>query len=132
MGAVRWSSDTMQSAKVDKFLRIGILVLAAALAYAIYGGIHERVIAAGDAAPEFSVKADNGRTVSLPDFGGKILVLNFWATWCPPCVQETPSLSEFARQYAAKGVVVLGISVDKDQKAYDAFLQRFRPNFMTV
>ena len=54
-------------------------------------------------------------TVSLPNFGGKLLVLNFWATWCPPCVQETPSLSQFAATYAPKGVVVLGISVDRDR-----------------
>ena len=59
-------------------------------------------------------------------------MLNFWATWCPPCIQETPSLSQFAAQYAAKGVVVLGVSVDKDEKAYRAFLQRFHPAFLTA
>src|SRR5882757_7747311 len=122
----------MQRAKVDKSLRIGIVVLVAALVYVIYAGIHERVIAAGDNAPEFTIKADTGQTVSVPNFGGKLLVLNFWATWCPPCVQETPSLSEFARRYAARGVVVLGISVDKDEKAYRAFLERFKPAFLTV
>ena len=59
-------------------------------------------------------------------------MLNFWATWCPPCVQETPSLSQFAAAYANKGVVVLGVSVDKDEKAYNAFLQKFNPNFLTA
>jgi thiol-disulfide isomerase/thioredoxin len=68
--------------------------------------------------------------VSLPNFGGKLLVLNFWATWCPPCVQETPSLSQFAATYANKGVVVLGVSVDKDEKAYRNFLQKFNPAFL--
>ena len=58
-------------------------------------------------------------------------MLNFWATWCPPCVEETPSLSEFARQFAPKGVVVLGVSVDKDEKAYRAFLEQHRPAFLT-
>lgn len=120
------------NSKVDRYLRIGILMLGFALVYVIYASIYERVIAAGDAAPEFSVKADTGETVALPNFGGKILVLNFWATWCPPCVQETPSLSEFARQYKSKGVVVLGISVDKDEAAYNKFLQRFRPHFLTL
>jgi len=103
-----------------------------ALVSAIYAGIHERVVAAGDSAPAFTLKADNGRTVALKDFGGKVLVLNFWATWCPPCVQETPSLSQFAADYAGKGVVVFGVSVDKDEKAYQAFLQRFRPAFLTA
>src|ERR1051325_1134771 len=106
----------MQRAKIDQALRAGIVVLAAALVYVIYAGIHQRVVQAGDVAPGFTIKADSGQTVSIPNFGGKLLVLNFWATWCPPCVQETPSLSEFARQYKSRGVVVLGVSVDRDEK----------------
>jgi cytochrome c biogenesis protein CcmG, thiol:disulfide interchange protein DsbE len=122
----------MKSAKTDRLLRAGMGLLTIALVYVIYAAIHERVVVAGDTAPEFSVRTETGQTVSLPDFKGKVLVLNFWASWCPPCVQETPSLSAFAAAYANKGVVVLGISVDKDEKAYRAFLQRFRPNFLTV
>jgi cytochrome c biogenesis protein CcmG/thiol:disulfide interchange protein DsbE len=122
----------MKKSYTDRLLRAGIVVLSAVLIFLIYSGIHERIVVAGDSAPEFSIRADNGRTVTLPDFGGKVLVLNFWATWCPPCVQETPSLSAFAAAYASKGVVVLGISVDKDEKAYRAFLQKFAPQFLTV
>src|SRR5215475_4165791 len=117
----------MQNLKTDRLLRGGIVFLSAVLIYFIYSGIHERVVVAGDSAPEFTIRADNGRTVSLPNFGGKVLVLNFWATWCPPCVQETPSLSQFAATYANKGVVVLAVSVDRDEQAYRAFLQKFSP-----
>src|SRR5215510_8282432 len=113
----------MKQAKTDKMIRLGVGVLTVALVFAIYIGMHEKVVVAGDSAPEFSIKADNGRTISVPDFGGKVLVLNFWATWCPPCVEETPSLSRFAADYAPSGVVVLAISVDKDEKAYREFLQ---------
>ena len=120
----------MPTTNTDRLLRGGIVLLSAVLVYFIYSGIHERVVIAGDSAPEFTIRADNGRTVSLPNFGGKILVLNFWATWCPPCVQETPSLSQFAAAYASKGVVVLGISVDKDENAYRAFLKKFNPAFL--
>src|SRR5215831_13456019 len=122
----------MESRKTDTMLRVGIGVLTVALVFAIYIGIHERVIMAGDTAPGFSITADNGKTVSLPNFGGKVLVLNFWATWCPPCVQETPSLSRFAAQMAPSGVVVLAISVDKDEKAYKDFLARMKPAFLTA
>jgi len=122
----------MKNTRTDTLLRVGIGLLLTAMSVAIYAGIHERVVMAGDSAPRFTIKADNGRTVTLPNFGGKVLVLNFWATWCPPCVQETPSLSRFAAEYAPKGVVVLGVSVDKDLKAYDAFLQKFRPAFLTA
>jgi len=116
----------------DKLLRLGIVVLTAALVFTIYLGIHERVVIAGDSAPEFTITTDNGRTVSVPNFGGKLLVLNFWATWCPPCVEETPSLSQLAAQYGDKGVVVLGISVDRDENAYRKFLDKYKPAFMTV
>jgi thiol-disulfide isomerase/thioredoxin len=122
----------MKNTRTDTLIRAGIGLLLLALVGAIYAGIHERIVVAGDTAPGFTIKADNGQTVSLPKFGGKILVLNFWATWCPPCVQETPSLSRFAAEYANKGVVVLGVSVDKDLKAYDGFLQKFRPAFLTA
>jgi len=122
----------MQSSNTDRLLRGGIVLLSAVLVFFIYSGIHERVVVAGDTAPDFTITADNGQTVSLPDFKGKLLVLNFWASWCPPCVQETPSLSQFAATYAPKGVVVLGISVDKDEKAYKNFLQKFKPNFLTA
>src|ERR1700694_2137452 len=120
----------MRSGKTDRILRVSIGLLLITLVYVISTAIHERVVVAGDAAPEFTITADNGRTVSLPNFGGKLLVLNFWATWCPPCVQETPSLSQFAATYAGKGVVVLGVSVDKDEKAYRAFLRKFNPAFL--
>src|SRR5262245_10545812 len=121
----------MKNAKIDRMLRIGIVVLLAAFVFVIHAAIYQRVVVAGDSAPEFSVTADNGKTVSLPNFGGKVLILNFWASWCQPCVEETPSLSQFAQDYANKGVVVLGMSVDKDEKAYNAFLNRFHPTFLT-
>ena len=108
------------------------MLLSAVLVFFIYSGIHERVVVAGDSAPDFTITADTGQTVSVPNFKGKLLVLNFWASWCPPCVEETPSLSQFAATYAPKGVVVLGVSVDKDEKAYKNFLQRFKPNFLTA
>jgi peroxiredoxin len=122
----------MPSVKTDRALRAAIGLLLIAFVYVIYDATRERVVVAGDTAPAFRIAAEGGRTVSVPDFGGKLLVLNFWATWCPPCVEETPSLSEFAAQFAGKGVVVLGVSVDKDEKAYRAFLQQFRPAFLTA
>jgi len=122
----------MRSVKTDRLLRAAMVLLMVGLVYVIYAAIHQRVVVAGDAAPEFSVRADSGRTISLPNFGGKVLVLNFWASWCAPCVQETPSLSAFAAAYADKGVVVLGISVDKEEKSYRGFVQKFQPAFQTA
>ena len=122
----------METVKVNRFLRAGISLLAIALVYVIYGAVHERIVEAGDRAPDFTVTADNGRSVSVSQFGGKLLVLNFWASWCQPCVEETPSLSAFADQYHDKGVVVLAVSVDKDPQAYRKFIERFHPTFLTA
>ncbi len=72
------------------------------------------------------------KTITPTSFGGRVLILNFWAAWCEPCVEETPSLNQFARQTAGSGVVVLGISVDKNQKLYDQFRRRFRVAFETA
>jgi cytochrome c biogenesis protein CcmG, thiol:disulfide interchange protein DsbE len=130
--AERTSSSSSNRASLDWVLRAGIVVLSVALVYVLYAAIHEHVVVAGDKAPGFTVTTDDGHSISVPNFGGKLLVLNFWASWCAPCVEETPSLSEFARRYADKGVVVLGVSVDRDASAYQKFLQRFRPTFLTA
>ena len=122
----------MQTVKTDRFLRVAICVMVIALVYVLYGAIHEHVVVAGDKAPDFTINADNGRAVSLPNFGGKLLVLNFWASWCQPCIGETPSLSEFSDEYRNKGVVVLGVSVDQNPEAYQKFLERFHPAFLVA
>jgi peroxiredoxin len=122
----------MSSAKTDRILRVAIGLLMGLFVYVLYASIHERLIGVGDSAPNFTIMADNGRPMSPASFGGRLLVLNFWATWCPPCVEETPSLNQFQREMAGSGVVVLGISVDKDEKAYRAFLNRAKVSFLTA
>lgn len=86
----------------------------------------------GGPAPAFSIKTDEGKVVTTSSFGGKILVLNFWATWCAPCVQEIPSLNEFQRRFTKSGVVVLAISVDKNDRKYRTFLSRIPVSFETA
>jgi cytochrome c biogenesis protein CcmG, thiol:disulfide interchange protein DsbE len=122
----------MKSVKIDWILRGTLVLLSGLLVFVLYSAIHERVVVAGDQAPAFAVTAETGRSVSVPNFGGKLLVLNFWASWCGPCIEETPSLTRFAQNYSGKGVVVLGISVDQNEKAYRAFLQKYSPGFLTA
>ena len=112
-------------------LGILIAVFLGVVGYAVYQP-PEHVVIAGEQAPPFTITSENGRTVALPGFGGKLLVLNFWASWCPPCVEETPSLSKFAQDYAGRGVVVMAISVDSNEQAYRRFLQRYKPQFLTA
>jgi cytochrome c biogenesis protein CcmG/thiol:disulfide interchange protein DsbE len=85
----------------------------------------------GSAAPDVTVQdAQNKFTIS--QFRGQVLVLNFWATWCPPCVEEMPSLVEMQRRMKAKGVTVLAVSVDVDENAYKQFLKEHNVNLLTA
>jgi peroxiredoxin len=85
----------------------------------------------GSAAKDFSLQ-DSDRKVNLNQFRGQVLVLNFWATWCPPCVEELPSLMNMQDRLRGRGVVVLGVSIDVDQAAYHRFLKERNVNFLTV
>ena len=86
----------------------------------------------GGRAPDFSIKTDQGREVTPTSFGGKVLVLNFWATWCAPCVEEIPSLNELQKRFANSGVVVVAVSVDKKPEKYRRFLDRIHVAFETT
>ncbi len=64
-------------------------------------------------APEFRLFDEAGVRRTMGEFHGKVVVLNFWATWCAPCIEEMPALDRIGREYAAKGVVVLGVAMDE-------------------
>ena len=122
----------MPAKKSERLLQGLIVVLLVVLVYIIADSLRDKVVIVGDTAPDFRITADNGREITRSNFGGKVLVLNFWATWCPPCLEEMPSLDEFQRRLAPSGVVVLGVSVDKSDKAYREFLRRTRVSFLTA
>ena len=122
----------MPTFKLERIIQTTIGLLLCVFVYVIFDSFHERIVVVGDSAPDFSITADNGRTITPSNFGGKLLVLNFWATWCPPCIEELPSLIAFQERFAKSGVVVLGLSVDKDEKAYKDFVTRARLSFLTA
>ena len=122
----------MQTVKTERVLQILIGCLLIAFAYVIADSFREKIVNVGDSAPDFTITADDGRQISVDHFGGKVLVLNFWATWCPPCVEEMPSLNELQKRMAGSGVVVLGVSVDKNERAYRQFLQKAKVSFLTA
>lgn len=64
-------------------------------------------------AAEFVLTTTEGESISLSAYRGKVVILDFWATWCPPCRMEIPHFNELAKEYGDKGLVVLGVSVDK-------------------
>jgi cytochrome c biogenesis protein CcmG/thiol:disulfide interchange protein DsbE len=85
---------------------------------------------AGKTAPAFAFIMD-GRPMQLSDLRGKVVVLNFWASWCPPCVEETPALNRLQARIAQRGGMVLGISVNEDEADYTKFLKEQSVSFPT-
>jgi cytochrome c biogenesis protein CcmG/thiol:disulfide interchange protein DsbE len=117
---------------LNKVLRALLVVLTVCFATVIGWSLRDSSAKEGGRAPDFSVKTDQGTVVTANSFGGKVLVLNFWATWCAPCVQEIPSLSEFQKRFANSGVVVVAVSVDKSEQKYRTFLERIHVSFETA
>ncbi len=112
---------------------IGLLgALGLALAGLVIFSLRDTTAKEGGSAPAFTITTDQGKTITPDSFGGKLLVLNFWASWCAPCVQEIPSLNVFQRRFSDKGVVVVAISIDKSAEKYKSFLQRIPTSFATA
>ena len=65
-------------------------------------------------APDFTLPAVDGSMVSMSDYRGKVILVDFWATWCPPCQEMIPVLSKLHKKYSDKGLVILGVSLDRD------------------
>src|SRR5277367_4763640 len=85
---------------------------------------------AGKTAEDFSMTL-NGKPAHLSDLRCRVVVLNFWASWCKPCVEETPGLIQLQQRIASRNGVVLGISVDEDEDAYRKFILEHGVNFPT-
>jgi cytochrome c biogenesis protein CcmG/thiol:disulfide interchange protein DsbE len=94
-----------------------------------YGGSRPKHI--GDTAPDFTLQ-DSDRKVTLSDYRGQVVVLNLWASWCPPCVEETPALIAMQQRLKDKGVTILAVSIDEDGDAYHRFIKEHGINFITV
>ena len=92
------------------------------------GGQEEEAVYVND----FTLMDLDKNEVSLSDFQGKIVILNFWATWCPPCREEIPDFIEVNNLYKDKNVQLIGVSVDTDIKALDDFVKEFGINYLTL
>ncbi len=83
-------------------------------------------------APNWSLKNLDGKTVRLSDFRGKVVVLDFWTTWCPPCRQEIPGLIELQKKYGTNGLVVIGVSLDEEPRMVKPVVQNLKVTYPVV
>lgn len=113
----------------SKFLSL----LVVSFVWGLFPTIQAKPLRVGDTVSEFSVSGGPQRPpVSFSKLKGKVILLNFWATWCPPCVQEMPSMDELNRRLKAKPFMVVGISVDERWEDLDAFFNKLNrpPTFL--
>ncbi|MBW1730314.1 MAG: TlpA family protein disulfide reductase [Deltaproteobacteria bacterium] len=103
-----------------------VLIIVAVCLFAI--GCHNDV-GAGPQAPNFTLYDLNGQKVSLEEYKGSPVLLDFWATWCPPCRMSIPELIKIQEQYRDKGLVVLGLSLDDPSLVPDAYMKAFKEEF---
>jgi peroxiredoxin len=83
----------------------------------------------GRRAPDFTLKDFRGKSVSLADYKGKVVLVNFWATWCGPCKYEIPMFVDFQQRYASQGLAFLGISVDDPIETLEPFVAEYKMNY---
>lgn len=130
-------------------LALGVLLLAAAVVFIAFSSTNaksdgraisekspdatKKAETAKAPAPEFTLKDLSGKELKLSDYKGRVVVVNFWATWCGPCRAEIPSFVKLRDRYHDEGLEIIGISLDEgDQEAVAGFAERFKINYPIV
>jgi thiol-disulfide isomerase/thioredoxin len=118
------------SASSSAFRVFGVFrgALLAALALALAAAARAEIKVGG----VFPALASAGLIGEVPDTKDKILVVDFWASWCAPCKAAFPALAKINADYAARGVILVGVSVDEKAAAYAAFVKKMAPPFLTL
>jgi peroxiredoxin len=121
------------SGSIKKIAFLAVLIILIVLFIAGYllmdRKTESKIITSGDHAPEFRLQKYDGGSVSLSDLRGKVVMVHFWATWCPPCVEELPTLDQLHNSSLGKDFEMLAVSVDEGGAgAVAPFLQKNRLN----
>jgi thiol-disulfide isomerase/thioredoxin len=109
-------------------------LVACVLAIGGFGAVAGAAGKAGNRAPDFALKDVAGNEVKLSGLRGKVVLVDFWASWCKPCKKELPELEKMARAYKAAGadVVIIAINIDTKRENADKFLKTAKINSLTV
>jgi thiol-disulfide isomerase/thioredoxin len=121
---------------IKYFFILAIILSVSAFSYDLRNQITEtnvKVTLKDDKAPEFTLKSVDGKTVKLSDYKGKVVIIDFWATWCPPCRRGIPDLVSIQKEFKDK-VVIIGISLDREKTIKDVpgFVKNNEINYPVV
>jgi len=110
---------------------LGILLVALMLYLTLFTSPEHKPsgLSKGKPAPDFTLKTLDGKKISLSDLKGKVVLVNFWATWCPPCREEMPLFERVYRKYKDKGFEILAISTDSSVDPIKKFVKEFKVSF---
>lgn len=119
---------------ITQNIAAGLLVLAA---LAGFYALHRRPVSTGSfsaqrIAPDFTLPQLSGQQLTLSDYRGKVVLLDFWATWCEPCRVETPFLVDLQNKYRDQGLQIIGVSMDDTPDPVHGFYQQFKMNYPVV
>jgi cytochrome c biogenesis protein CcmG/thiol:disulfide interchange protein DsbE len=106
------------------------IIAAAAFSLLLYSSAFAAKV--GEVAPDFTRADFANKQLKLSDYRGKLVLLNFWATWCPPCREEMPLFSKWQREHKAKGLQVIGVSMDDDAASVKEFLAEYPVTYPVV
>ena len=109
--------------KISTIKKLCISVLALCLAQFALGGMES------GAAPDFTLKANDGTNIRLAEHRGEVVMINFWASWCAPCRQEMPHLKSLNEEFSPMGFKLLGVNVDEDQGDAKRAIDRLKIDF---
>jgi thiol-disulfide isomerase/thioredoxin len=108
-----------------RLLLVGVAALAVAMP-------HARALEPGDAPPPIGMVDQRGEKVDLSDLEGKVVLVDFWASWCGPCRKEMPVLEQLYAKYADQGLVIIGVNIDRNKKKMISFLAGVPVSFHIV
>jgi cytochrome c biogenesis protein CcmG/thiol:disulfide interchange protein DsbE len=108
--------------------RSAVIVMMLAAVFLVFGCAQAPAVEVGKDAPAFTLADIDGKQMSLSDFKGKVIILDFFASWCPPCRQEIPDFIELEKQYEGEGLAIVGVALVNAEEA-KAFAAQFHINY---